>query len=149
MRIICLDDFEYGAGSVVFTIYLENDSQSFPNSQWTDFGIEVLYYWIENILENYQAKKTKFTLLFFDGPYYIECFKSGPLIHMRCIQERKRKVTVNEFVAEIDDFVGEVCAAAYKTIELVERSNYGSVHKLNELKRSIEILEKAHINRKA
>ncbi|MDF2611232.1 MAG: hypothetical protein K0R92_2706 [Lachnospiraceae bacterium] len=143
-KICFLDDFYYDFGTIDTTFYVNVDGIDFPDGQWTDYTISVLYMWISNILDSYKNKNAKFVLYFMDGPYYINCSKQESEIHMAFIEDKKCKTTICECNENIDIIINELHDASYKIIQAAEKHDLGKLRDLNNLKRSLELLKALH-----
>lgn len=136
-----LNDFYYANCSVTNTFYLNVYNQCFPDDQWSDFAITVLYGWTTKIIENYHSKTSKFTLFFMDGPYYVECSKQGSIVHMVFIEDKKRKTKIFECDVEIDLIIRELRNASINLIKALKKHGFGKLEDMEELGKSIKFLE--------
>lgn len=57
------------SGNVTGCICLSLGSEFFPDSEWNDFPIIILGWWIEGLLEVLHGRATTFEARFMDGPY--------------------------------------------------------------------------------
>ncbi len=141
LKILFLDDFYYANETADVTFYLDINGISFPDSQWTDFAIIVLNWWISAILEIHQKENADFVLHFMDGPYYVNCCKHGKDVHMSCIEDKKHKTTICECDIEFNELVHELIDVSTKIIQTVERHDFAELREFDGLKKALTLLK--------
>lgn len=57
------------SGNVTGIIHLSTGAENFPDSQWSDFPVIILGWWIAGLLEIVHGGTGAFECLFMDGPY--------------------------------------------------------------------------------
>lgn len=127
-----IDDFEYSQVSknIYGTFYVECNSVSFPDSQWTDLPIAVLRMWCENIISSVtNTTEEKFQLCFMDGPFSIECKRKLDTVKMEFVDKGKHRKVYTETVINI----WELARSIYKTsIELLDRLKDTEFYPIND-----------------
>jgi hypothetical protein len=140
IKIKCFEDFEYSCKNVTVTFFLDINGNVFPNEQWTDFAIIVLSWWTKEVIENYQLEHVDFILYFMDGPYRIECSKSGTSLQMNFVEDKKAAVNKYTAVQSIDSFALELIEVSTILIKSVKKRRFSKINELRNLKKSLKVL---------
>lgn len=99
-------------GVVIGIIFFECDEQFFPERNWTDFPIDVLAWWLDEL----DSGKTTLRLDFMDGPFFLEAKLRGDTVSI--IGHRDgNSVRKCKFQAEVSilDFTDTILSAASET----------------------------------
>lgn len=108
-HIICNNDFEYSNHSnITCTFYCETQNGAFPDDKWTDFAVNVLEWWSNEIMNIHYGDNVTFKLRFEDGPYWIEARKQFSEVYLHFATEHKGECTILDETISFDMFVSEV-----------------------------------------
>lgn len=140
IKVKCFEDYEYSCKNVTVTFFLDINGNVFPGEQWTDFAIIVLSWWTKEVIENYHLEHADFVLYFMDGPYRIECSKSGTSLRMNFIEDKKEIRIIYTIVESIDSFAHELIEVSTILIKSVKKRRFGKINELRNLKKSLKVL---------
>ena len=144
-NIVLKDDFHGKKGIVDATFYIDIEEILFPEAGWTDFVIIVLDWWINSIIDIYFQQKAEFTLQFMDGPYYVECHKTGEQVHMSFIEDKNKTTSIYEYEIKFNELVNNVVDVSLDLVQMLKRKYKRKVCRLTgtkEFKKSLKYLMK-------
>ena len=139
-NILFKDDYFCSNKSITCSFYIDINGHVFPDSQWSDFALIVLNWWISSVLENCRKENADFVLFFMDGPFYVDCRKRGENIIMSCVTEKTCKAIVCECTLKFDEFVRELINASSAIIDSAKKNKYGKLKELKDLRKSLQLL---------
>lgn len=142
MKITFLDDFLYANGNVDNTFFIDIEGEKFPDSQWTDFSVIILNWWVKNVQENYHKQYANFTLQFMDGPYCVHCVKQDSRVHMMCVENMETEKIICDFHMEMIDLAHALIQAAAGIIAAIKMHKIEEVKGIDALQQSLDQLNR-------
>ena len=113
-KIIQKNDMNYNKfGSFICTFYCKTEYGCFPFADWTDFGMNILTWWIEAYL-NCTKEHYYFQLPFEDGPFWIDCYKVNDLVTMSFSSDRDAYVVMPSIEIDFHELGKELLNAGEK-----------------------------------
>ena len=95
-------------GQITGKIYFQFGEKTFPESDWNDFVVVMLCWWLKAVIQMIDGIKENAELLFMDGPFSVRILTQGrDRWRLECI-ERRKNVALNP------DEIGEV--VEYRTM---------------------------------
>lgn len=103
-------------------IHIKLDDYCFPSEVWTDFGSDIIYWWMESIIELLSKKEQKVACSFMDGNYRFDLIaQDSKLWKIECIRENAESEEVwNESVIEIKQTITSLINTAKEFQNLLE-----------------------------
>ena len=101
-------DFYVANDLISFPLYIIADGNTFPDDEWTDFGVVVLRWWLSAIQSAELNKAKCFELVFMDGPYIIECQREDQNVHMTFVCKRRCDSVLFEYKTSFSTLMAEV-----------------------------------------
>lgn len=126
-------------GKICFNI----DKNYFPDSNWNDFVIIILNWWINSLLNIY--KESQFDLMFMDGPFLVRInIDNKKKINVKLIERRKKEKIIYTCLSDISDLLKAVINTTKELIDYIDNKKWISTD-ITELKKSFLQLNKFSI----
>lgn len=92
----------YNRGSpIVFSIYWNHDNEDYPSSQWTDFGVVILGWWLVDVRGLVRGADQE-EFLFMDGPFSLLTRRNEDTLHISLKRDTAQwTVPLKQFISEI------------------------------------------------
>jgi hypothetical protein len=120
-------------GSVTGVVYFDFGSgRKFPGEGWNDFVAVILSWWMV-ALQKIQAGE-KAELRFMDGPYWISTVPQGPIVLLRCTEDRNGAGVLYEVAVGIEDLKRELLTFARQLSSACAQANIQAAE-LGEIKK--------------
>jgi hypothetical protein len=121
-------------GSITAVIYYDfGAGRQFPATDWNDFVVVVLNWWIE-ALEQVAGGAAPVKFYFMDGPYWITAVTDGQgSLLLSCVEDRRDAGTLFEVLVNETDFRRELMATARRVSSACTSAGIESAD-LNELR---------------
>ncbi len=104
-------------------IHIKLDDYCFPSEVWTDFGSDIIYWWMESIIELLSEKEQKVACIFMDGNYRFDlAVNDSESLSVQCIREVSKGEEVwNESIVEIKQMIIALINTAEEFKSLLEK----------------------------
>jgi hypothetical protein len=104
-------------------IHIKLDEYCFPSEGWTDFGSDIIYWWMESIIELLSEKEQKVACSFMDGNYRFDLAVKDPeTCKIQCIREVSKGEEIwNESIVEIKQMIIALINTAEEFKNLLEK----------------------------
>lgn len=122
------ETYEPTLSDIVGVIYVQADDYAFPDKGWTDFGVEIVGWWLDVLSKLLSGAEKRGSCKFMDGPfrYDLEANDNGGW-HIRFIKEyTSREECVLEGDVKAEAVVAETLDAARTLLELCRSKNLNS-----------------------
>lgn len=107
--------------NVTGIIYLEVDGRSFPDSQWSDFPIIVLGWWLKGLADLAQGLSSSCEGLFMDGPFSFQIEQLSPST-LKLVQQTSEEN--DSAVIDFHSFYASVLAAAEQAVQACQSRDW-------------------------
>lgn len=111
--------------SLVAPIFLSVDDEFFPEENWSDFSVEILGWWVSELIEQLRGRRVG-KYLFKDGPYYFEAIFSNE-VKVTC---KKRTLTapINVISSNVSkrDFIEKILTSAKEMLKICAENDHMS-----------------------
>jgi hypothetical protein len=123
-------------GSVTGVIYFDFGSgRKFPSEGWNDFVVVILNWWMAAVQKIVQRGE-KAELRFMDGPYWISAVPQGPIVLLRCTEDRDGAGVLYEVAVGIEDLKRELLTFARQLSSACAQANIQAAE-LSEIKKAL------------
>jgi hypothetical protein len=104
-------------------IHIKLDDYCFPSEVWTDFGSDIIYWWMESIIDLLSGKEQKVACSFMDGNYRFDLTaQDSNLWKIECIRENTESEEVwNESIIEIRQTIISLINTANEFHKLLDK----------------------------
>lgn len=118
------------------TFYVQSGDYYFPSKVWTDFGVKVVFDWMNKLSESFSNQEDKIGCKFMDGNYRFDLEKndSSDIVKISFIKERGNSDEI-EYEEEFDSkqFLEEIL----KSVRLIQNicqkdENYKAVERMED-----------------
>lgn len=142
---IMIDGYDVKLGSsgmITGPICFKIEDKYFPESNWNDFIVVILGWWINNFTNAIKYDLGKFEFCFMDGPYLLTgVLKKNGIYEIQMIEQRgdENELEIKAYVTkkEIKDMLLKTCRKLFRALVLagIPSDKYIGLKKLfNELK---------------
>ncbi|MBX9399963.1 hypothetical protein K4L06_01470 [Lysobacter sp. BMK333-48F3] len=124
-------------------IYISMDGTDFPSSDWSDFVVVVLRWWLRAVYNLTVGGRKREIVNFMDGPYSVEIEKEADgILRFRALTGDGRRNVFAEAEADAASFAGDLLKRAKAVLAACRESGWTSPD-LDELQNSADALERA------
>jgi hypothetical protein len=119
-------------GKICF--YINNNY--FPDSDWNDFLVIVLNWWIDSLVNIISNNKLYYDFMFMDGPFLVRVnLKNEKKIKLNLIKRGIKEKAIYSCESDINELAEVIFKTTKEIINFVEYKNWIS-DEINELKKS-------------
>lgn len=103
-------------------IYVKINDYNFPSEVWTDFGRDIVYWWMESFIELLSNKEKRVSCGFMDGNYRFDLIsETVDLWKVQCIRESSDSEEIwNESTIDVKQAVNSLIKIAEEFKNLLE-----------------------------
>jgi hypothetical protein len=113
---------QISSGSILGVVYWQWKSETFPDSNWDDFIVVILGWWVQNIAKLASRTSDAAEMSFMDGPYKVLCERRGDLLFCQFVERRPEENVLATCSVTIDDLSASMLDAAKTVLVFCQRN---------------------------
>ena len=145
-----LETYEARTSSEFGQIFVQLEDYAFPSQGWTDFGTQIVFWWMQEIVELFSGEKNVASCTFMDGNYRfdIEATTSYRVWNIYFVRERNGS---NELLNQGEVDSKQVSQEVLRAVDEVQRrfkekNNLAAVARVETLKEKFALEYKRYMD---
>ena len=133
-----LDTYEPRSSSEFGRIYVELGDYAFPGKGWTDFGTQIVFWWMQAFIKLLSEEEKKIRCNFMDGNYRFDV-EATDSPQKLCIYFVKERADSDELLHQGEVDLQQITEELLQAVSLVqkrfeEKNNFPAVNRVEQLK---------------